>query len=131
MEQTTSKKQGERIAWIDTAKGLCLFLVVFGHLLTIGTWQNLKTAIYSFHMPMYFILAGWLMKPKNQKFSTFLKEKFFQLNFQYLGKEKNVETVKKCRLKILEKIIWLLYNRACAKEKGGVKNFGKISRSIW
>lgn len=79
MEQTTSKKQGEKIAWIDTAKGLCLFLVVFGHLLTIGTWQNLKIAIYSFHMPMYFILAGWLMKPKNQKFSTFLKEKFFRI----------------------------------------------------
>ena len=70
------------------------------------------------------------LAPDNPLF-YFLKEKFFLLNFQYLGKEKNVETVKKCRLKILEKIIWLLYNRACAKEKGGVKNFGKISRSIW
>ncbi len=77
MEQVA--KTTKRIEWIDTAKGLCLFLVIFGHLLTIGTWQNLKTAIYSFHMPMYFILAGWLMKPKDQKFLVFLKEKFFRL----------------------------------------------------
>lgn len=77
MEKTQSTKQ--RIEWIDTAKGLGLFLVVFGHLLAIGTWKNLKNAIYSFHMPMYFILAGWLIKPKDQKFLVFLKEKFFRL----------------------------------------------------
>lgn len=77
MEKTQAVKQ--RVEWIDTAKGLGLFLVVFGHLLTIGTWQNLKIAIYSFHMPMYFILAGWLLKPKDQKFLAFLKDKFFRI----------------------------------------------------
>ena len=79
MEKVQKAEQNSRIAWIDTAKGLGLFLVVFGHFLTIGTMQNLKTAIYAFHVPMYFILAGWLMKPKNQKFLPFLKDKFFRL----------------------------------------------------
>lgn len=68
-----------RLNWIDVAKGLCLFLVVFGHLLPLTTWPNLRIAIYSFHMPMYFILSGWVLKPKDQKFFAFVKEKFFRL----------------------------------------------------
>lgn len=60
-------------------------------------------------------------------FFIFALEYLSFLNFQNLGDNKNVETVKKSHTKILAKIYTLLYNGACAKEKGGVRNFGKVS----
>lgn len=49
-----------RIAWIDWSKSFCIFLMVIGH-----TWMcpalPLKY-IYSFHMPMLFIVSGYLIK---------------------------------------------------------------------
>lgn len=46
------------IDWIDTAKGLGLILVIYGHLLYTGTWDVVNRAIYSFHIPMYFFYQG-------------------------------------------------------------------------
>ena len=66
-----------RILWIDTAKGLAMFLVVYGHLLYGGTWDILNRAIYSFHMPMFFILSGWVLclKPDGTHLFEFIKSR--------------------------------------------------------
>lgn len=45
----------ERIIWIDQLKGFIFFLVILGHL-SINT--TLKSYIYSFHMPIYFLITG-------------------------------------------------------------------------
>lgn len=50
-------KDNGRIAWVDIAKGLGIFLVVLGHTYRKNPVQNW---IYSFHMPLFFILSGWL-----------------------------------------------------------------------
>lgn len=50
----------KRMEWIDVAKGLGLVLTILGHLLYSGTWSTLNKFIYSFHMPMYFILSGFV-----------------------------------------------------------------------
>lgn len=57
-----------RIAWIDTARGLGIVLVVIGHALgglidsRLGQGQTafrqIFFAIYTFHMPLFFLLAG-------------------------------------------------------------------------
>ncbi len=49
---------------IDVVKGLCICLMVFGHLTHIGSCSSqllevVKT-IYSFHMPVFIILTGYL-----------------------------------------------------------------------
>ncbi|WP_130802580.1 acyltransferase family protein [Acinetobacter ihumii] len=55
---------------LDKAKGLLIFLVVFGHVLErfIG-WTTsssaLLTFIYSFHMPAFIFISGLLFKNKN------------------------------------------------------------------
>ena len=44
-----------RVAWIDVARGLAVFIVVFGH-----TYISKDTfrLVYSFHMPLFFIISG-------------------------------------------------------------------------
>ena len=46
-----------RIAWIDVAKGITILLVIIGHTLTFGSAT--RNFIFSFHMPLFFILSGY------------------------------------------------------------------------
>lgn len=46
----------QRIDWIDTAKGLCMILVIVGHTLPYG--NLMRNFIFSFHMPAFFFLPG-------------------------------------------------------------------------
>ena len=48
--QPTSNRE----PWIDFAKGITLLLVIIGHTVS----GVLSGAIYSFHMPLFFILSG-------------------------------------------------------------------------
>lgn len=52
----------ERIDWVDAAKGGGILLVVLGHNpgLKIDAMQWIHTAIYLFHMPLFFMLSGML-----------------------------------------------------------------------
>ena len=47
----------QRIDWIDTAKGLCMILVIVGHTLPYG--NLMRNFIFSFHMPAFFFLTGY------------------------------------------------------------------------
>ena len=49
------QEHGSRIEWIDIAKALGIFLVIAGH---TGLPIYLKSWIYAFHMPMFFIISG-------------------------------------------------------------------------
>ena len=46
----------ERIEWIDIAKGLAIMVVVIGH--TVPFESFARNVIFSFHMPLFFILSG-------------------------------------------------------------------------
>lgn len=56
-----------RSGLIDSFKGFLILCVVAGHavnVLTPDVWDNaFYNAVYSFHMPAFFILAGYLFKP--------------------------------------------------------------------
>lgn len=58
----TAKK---RLLWLDMAKGLAILTVVLGHCMSDTT--GLHDIIYSFHMPLFFALAGYTMRPKPRK----------------------------------------------------------------
>ena len=54
-----------RYRWIDNCKAIGLLLVILGHgRLFPESWQQF---IYSFHMPLFFILSGLLYKYKSPK----------------------------------------------------------------
>jgi len=64
----SESKPVERTVWIDVCKGLCIVLVVYGHisggLAAAGTlaadsmWMKLRDWVYLFHMPAFFVLSG-------------------------------------------------------------------------
>ncbi|MET0365882.1 MAG: acyltransferase family protein [Sphingobium sp.] len=51
-----------RVEWVDAAKGLGILLVIAGHV----WWQPgpAHRIIYAFHMPLFFILSGYMVKPQ-------------------------------------------------------------------
>lgn len=67
----------KRIDWIDIAKGLCIFAVIVGH----KGFQN-TGFLYSFHLTVFFILAGYTSKIQPLT-SELLKKWFRQLMKPY------------------------------------------------
>lgn len=55
----------ERIGWIDCAKGIAILLVIFGHSIGGGSRAEavLRGVIFSFHMPLFFILSSLTFRP--------------------------------------------------------------------
>ena len=63
----------KRIEWIDIAKAIGIIAVVFGHALVSGTTSQI---IYWWHMPFFFILAGFFLKPISlKKITAFFNKK--------------------------------------------------------
>ena len=55
---------GERILWLDAARGIGVVLVVLGHAISDTVMDNplfsrLFYFIYSFHMPLFFFISGY------------------------------------------------------------------------
>ena len=74
------RKTETRVVWVDVAKGIGTFLIVLGHLLYVCKPSEINQAIYSFHIPMFFFLSGFMIKrKKDEKFFTFAKKKFLRL----------------------------------------------------
>lgn len=69
---------------IDVARGLALFFVVLGHLVTVKS--KTFTWIFSFHMPLFFFLSGMCFNiDKYSNFFEFLKEKVKKRIVPYFG----------------------------------------------
>ncbi len=48
------------INWLASAKGIGVILVVIGHFLASSNLVQLNKFIYTFHMPMFFAISGYL-----------------------------------------------------------------------
>lgn len=58
-----------RIKWIDWTKGIGILLVILGHTFCPN---SIKVWLYSFHMPLFFFLSGYVFKVKTNHFREFL-----------------------------------------------------------
>ena len=55
----------KRIEWIDNAKGLGILFVIIAHVINhTQTLMSASTLIYTFHMPLFFILSGFTLSEK-------------------------------------------------------------------
>lgn len=66
-----------RLAWIDKAKALGIFLVAYGHILQFCdfTYSSLfYNIIYGFHMPLFFFLSGITYKDEGSYLQFVLKK---------------------------------------------------------
>lgn len=60
MNRNESTPLLNRLGWIDTAKAVGIVLVVLGHSGALP-WPAYRV-LYAFHMPMFFIISGYLLK---------------------------------------------------------------------
>ena len=86
--------QQERLQWVDTARGIGIILVVYGHALrghmVSGAYDPAWRAdmqddvIYAFHMPLFFFLAGlFAQRSLAQGVTAFVRDKAVTLAYPY------------------------------------------------
>lgn len=62
MDKITDRTKNTRINWIDWTKTIGIFSVIVGHMYFSEDVSLLKKIIYSFHMPFFFLISGYLDK---------------------------------------------------------------------
>ncbi len=72
----------QRIEWLDIAKGIGILLVIVGHCIKLSS--PLCQLIFVFHMPLFFLLAGYTASQKDGFFTT-LGKKAKTLLLPFLG----------------------------------------------
>lgn len=69
----------ERVYWVDIAKAYGIILVIYGHFVlyipTIAATIQAKF-IYSFHMPLFFVIGGYFAKSEASFSKTYLISRF-------------------------------------------------------
>ncbi len=80
LEQPIKQK---RIKWIDIARGIAIIAVIVGH--SLGKYFPGKFAnfIFAFHMPIFFILSGYLYHYQSKR--KLLKKTFLNLLVPYIA----------------------------------------------
>ena len=58
-----------RVGWIDVAKGIGIILVILGHTFALSK----IFVLYTFHMPLFFLISGLLAKTRISFYDTILK----------------------------------------------------------
>lgn len=72
----------QRIKWIDLTKGVAIFLMVCGH---TGIPSLISNWIWSFHMPLFFIISGMLFCPtKYTNIQKFIHRRIQTLIIPYI-----------------------------------------------
>lgn len=56
----------KRIDYLDVLKGIGIILMIIGH--SYGRNTTLGKFIFSFHMPLFFLISGYFFKPKDPKY---------------------------------------------------------------
>ena len=73
--------------WLDLTKGIAILLVVIGHVFrgytAAGLFPEYQTAfayidytIYSFHMPLFFLLSGYLYRQREGLLPELAKHRY-------------------------------------------------------
>lgn len=75
-------KMRQREPWADNAKFIGIALMVLGHNSLAN--QSLTDFIYSFHMPLFFMLSGYFASTKDERFLPYLQKNVRSLLVPYL-----------------------------------------------
>ena len=71
-----------RIVWLDYGKAIAIYLVVLAH---TALYKPAEAFIYTFHMPFFFFMSGYLFSfEKYTSYSQFAKRRFRQLIVPYI-----------------------------------------------
>lgn len=92
MEAPQTQKKKQRLEWLDVLRCIGMYLVVIAHASKGSTPDTYRYYIYSFHMPLFFLISGadYYLQTKSRQydFMGMLKNKaksliwpYFTLNF--------------------------------------------------
>ena len=83
------KQQNSLLDWVTIAKGFGIILVVVGHFLpkqmTPDYYIHLKNLIYTFHMPLFFLLAGLLYNHQKYSYNELVYNKIKRLVYPFIS----------------------------------------------
>lgn len=71
----------ERSQYLDLAKGIAIFLMVFCH---TGYSSLFNVWVYAFHMPIFFFISGMFVNEKKYSVFQFINKRFKQIFIPYL-----------------------------------------------
>lgn len=75
----------KRVHYLDIARGIAVIAVVIGHIQPSLCPEWLTAWVYSFHLPLFFIISGILVNTKKyDSFGSFFKKTAKKLFVQYL-----------------------------------------------
>ena len=74
----------KRMDYLDVAKGIAMFLVVMGHAALAYDTPYWRVAIYSFHMPLFFLVSGVVVGRAKDGWGAFIKKNVLTLLVPYL-----------------------------------------------
>lgn len=70
--------QKERKVWLDIFKGILIICVIIGHEISAFRF------VYWFHMPLFFLISGYLFRPSTE-LTQWIKQKFFRFMIPYFS----------------------------------------------
>ncbi len=73
----------KRLDSLDIAKGIAIFLVVMGHAALVFDTPWWRVAIYSFHMPLFFLVSGAVAGRARDGWGPFVKKNVLTLLVPY------------------------------------------------
>lgn len=104
----------ERIVWLDYGKTIAIYLVVLAH---TTLYKPAEGFIYTFHMPFFFFMSGYLFSySKYPSYMEFVKRRFRQLLVPYVV------------INMITYLLWLLVLRNVGSDVG--EDVGALSPLI-
>lgn len=100
MDSKLSKSPRKRLATLDIARMVCIILVVIGHYDPSNApvqYNNLLKVIYTFHMPVFLFISGYLYivtRREEETFAAFIIKKIKRLAIPYLVTSTIIITIK-------------------------------------
>ena len=76
-------KEKKREIWIDLSKCIAIILMMLGHYEAYGS--GLRNFIFSFHMPLFYILSGYTLKIPEDMGSLYKKNSEGYKKIHYSG----------------------------------------------
>ena len=74
--------ENKRLSWLDALRGFGIILITLGHL---GCFELCERYIYSFHVPLFFFISGYLYKTKALPLKTYIKKKTMSILVPFLA----------------------------------------------
>ncbi len=70
--RTAEKPAAGRMLWLDAARGMAMVFIIIGHCGFLNDFE--RNLIFSFHVPLFFILSGFTYRKKPNRLGKYAKQ---------------------------------------------------------